>query len=624
MSAIPRGSGVRFPLPPAAGESFWGYISRVAAHNGHSSRYSLMNELGVSSSKRTRFDLLDVEGVAAVYRQPVSVIAEMLPQLRENGGLALAGETLSPRALRREIRWIAPAYLQREGIDLAVWSSKYRDFCPISWTWLTNKCPGDNCRQTLSWPSTSLFHCLNCGADLRRSAPRYVDHALRPMLSLTYDLGSERWKRLASEHLPPEVRDVAPGVLMELLQVLGATMALQGVRREQWAGRGAPLAQSGSYSEKILRGCYALSHPHKVREEAGERGNIWDITKFRARLRSLSKGNQPLQDAIKAISGIRCLSQEEQENSITISAQKLKIPRSKLRDCILRGGIETNARTLGGVRRIYNDVNLDGLDEIVNDRVSISHISRKYLLDRSVIEYIEECGRITRLDGVAYYLYREAQFKRSESLAFFDRLEALVVRHGADDGRILLSDVMARLPAGPKPWGSVLLHAYLGELDGELGSLCPTGLALKRLTLDRSLAKRLIAGDIDLPRPAWGRIENRATLKQAEDVLGLYPRDIKLAQRAGLLEDAGAGTSWRSIMQFADSYVGTRELSALVSVAPLDIGTEAAKRGLRRAAPRLGAWERRAAIDAFGATESTRLRHQWPMAWRLIGWPSGF
>ncbi|ALL13170.1 hypothetical protein AQ619_07280 [Caulobacter henricii] len=237
---------------------------------------------------------------------------------------------------------------------------------------------------------------------------------------------------------------------------------------------------------------------------------------------------------------------------------------------------------------------------------------------------MEDHGKIARLEGAARSLYKEAQFKRSTSLTVFDRLEALVVRHGADDSRMLLSDVMARLPPGPKPWGSVLLQAYLGELDGVLGSMCPTGLTLKRLTLDRSLAKRLIAGDIDLARPVWGRLGSRATLKQAEDALGLYPRDIKLAQRAGLLVDLGSGTLWCSVYVFADRYIATRELSALVSVDPQDISTEAAKLGLRRAAPSIGAWERRAAIDAFGVKASTRLRHLWPLARRELWWPRGY
>jgi hypothetical protein len=89
-------------------------------------------------------------------------------------------------------------------------------------------------------------------------------------------------------------------------------------------------------------------------------------------------------------------------------------------------------------------------------------------------------------------------------------------------------------------------------------------------------------------------------MRQAEDVLGLYPRDIKILQRIGLLEDDKPGTSWGSIEGFARQYVGTRELAARVSIAPLDLGVEASKRGLSRVAPRVGAWERWRAKRAFG------------------------
>lgn len=597
LSADPARS-VRFPLAPAPGESFKGYIARVAVHNGHASRNSLLYTLGVSQQQVDRLEL-DVESVAHLYRQPVCAIADMLPRHRGDGKLILAGEVLSPDALRVDRRWIAPIVLQDLGVDLAQWSNKSRKFCAQSWTWLSGSCPNDACKAKLKWRGTSLFRCLKCGGDLRRQAPRSVDPGLRPLLSLTYDLGSERWERAAHDHLPPAIRGISPEVLMDLIQVLGATLNFYTL---PWANKGEggpPHLERLSYSEKLLRGCLALADPARVREAARGPGGKRAVTEFRARLRALSLGNKPLQDAIKALTGIRCLSQEEQEQSITVAAEKLKVPRAKLRSLIQEGGICTNVPSMGGYVRLYNEVNLDGLDDIINDRISISRLSAKYRLDRRIITDLEEAAELTALGGVARSLYREKQFKRSQSLAFFNKVEALVVRHEPDDDRILLSEVMARLPAGPKPWATLLSEVHLGRLEGELGSLDPAGLRLERLTLDQVLAHRLIAGDIDLPRPQWGDDWRDATLRQAEDALGLYPRDIKLLQRAGLLEDAAPGTSWGSIRDFSRNYIGTRELAALVSVAPLDLGIEAAKHGLKRVAPRVGAWERLRAMDAF-------------------------
>lgn len=590
---------VRFPLAPILGESFKGYTTRVAVHNGHASRNSLLYTLGVPREQVDRLEL-DAESVAHLYRQPVSAIADMLPRHRGDGKLVLAGEVLSPGALRVDRRWVAPIVLQEQGVDLAQWSNKSRKFCMQSWTWLSGRCPNEACGAKLKWGATSLFSCLKCGGDLRRKVPRSVEPGLRPLLSLTYDLGSERWERAAHDHLPPAIQGISPEVFMDLIQVLGATLRFHTV---PWAnhGEGGPShLERLSYSEKLLRGCLALADPARVREAARGPGDKRAVTELRARLRALSLNNKPLQDAIKAVTGIRCLSQEEQEQSITVAAAKLKVPRAKLRCMILDGGIKTNVPSMGGCIRLYDEVMLDGLDDIINDRISISHLSAKFQLDRRIITDLEQAGELISLGGVARSLYREKQFKRSPSLAFFNNVEALVIRHGPDDDRKLLSEVMARLPAGPKPWASILSEVHLGRLAGELGSLDRTGLKLERLTLDNALADRLIAGDLELPRPYWEPDWRYATLRQAEDALGLYPRDIKLLQRAGFLEDASPGTSWEAIRHFARNYIGTRELGALVSVAPSDLGVEAAKRGLERVAPRVGAWDRRSAMDAFG------------------------
>jgi hypothetical protein len=152
--------------------------------------------------------------------------------------------------------------------------------------------------------------------------------------------------------------------------------------------------------------------------------------------------------------------------------------------------------------------------------------------------------------------------------------------------------------------------AEAGDLEGGLGSVAPTGLEASKLTLSSSFANKLISGEIELERPFWPcdpeaaygfvRSHDVATsLSEAEETLGLYPRDMQALLRQGYIDVHEGRVTWISIKKCARAIIGTRELAARAEIEPLKLGVEAAKRGLERLAPRAGIWSRGTALAAF-------------------------
>jgi hypothetical protein len=335
---------------------------------------------------------------------------------------------------------------------------------------------------------------------------------------------------------------------------------------------------------------------------------VWGLCEGIAERRVLDR-NEALQHAIKLVTGIHSLAEIDHERTITSVAAKLKIPRGKLRSLVRVGGVRADP-VMGGEHRRYDEVRIDELNTLVTDRISASSLAKMFQLKDRYIIALAKARVLDAMVGLAPKLYQEAQFHQSLAIPYLTGLAEKVLRHDIDEHRMSLAEVMARLAPGPKPWASIFALAEAGDLEGGLGSVAPTGLEASKLTLSSSFANKLISGEVELERPFWPcdpeagygvvRSHDVATsLSEAEETLGLYPRDMQALLRQGYIDVHEGRVTWISIKKCARAIIGTRELAARAEIEPLKLGVEAAKRGLERLAPRAGIWSRGTALAVF-------------------------
>lgn len=598
---------VRFPLAPASGESWYGYLHRVSAHNLYASPFEILNRSGLSADDPDGL-FKSVGLLSEILRQPPEAVSKLIPRNLGGGRVAFADGVVGDGPLLKNRRRLAPIVLREKGVDLGAWALKGRPVCMTSWTILQAVCPNKECRIPLDWATTTLFTCLSCGSDFRRARNRYIKREHRKSLMICFADSEEAWRAAVSEYMTPELNSLSYEIARDLVRVLAVSLRVAPFDREL----------PSYYPRGLLDGALAIERPILVRSIAnGELGGrIAD--KLLAELRKLTRDNEPLQVAIKSITGIKCFSNEDREMTVTDAAAKLKIPRSKLRELVRVGRIRA-APIMGGELRRHDQIIIDELDDLVGDRIPISHLAKMFKIKDRYIRALALSGSLEKLFGIAEEIYPEPQFRRSQAVPYLECLHDHILRHAPGEGRTLLAEVMARLPPGPKPWASILVAAAEGRLEGGLGSEAPEGLEAEKLTLSATLATRLISGDIAFERPPWpcdpavcpapeDAYAVSTTLVEAEEVLGLYPRDVQCLARLLFLDTGPWGVSWRSIYSSAGKIIGTRELAAKVQITPEDFGLAASQRGLERIAPSVGVWRRQDALNAFNLTDCRSLR----------------
>ena len=603
MSAIPRGSRVRFPLPPAEGESLHGFVDRVAAHNLYPDLMRYLRKAGLLTLAPDELHR-NASQLAEFFGQTPAEMLRLVPKPLGKGIVKIGDRVLFGGNILVEKRRIAPVVLRERGIDLLEWGLLGRSVCMESWSILIDRCQNPACATKLDWRSSTLFTCTRCGADLRKAKTSYIKPEHRGLLNLGFARTIEDWRASADEHLCADLRGISYEECRDLL------MAMTKAMRECKDCARLDNFLPDYYPSGILDACHALANPQNVRSiAAGDFGHS-PANALRAKLRAVSSGNESLQHAIKAVTGIHSLTEIDHERTITSVAAKLKIPRGKLRSLVRVGNLRVDS-IMGGDHRRYDEVRIDELNTLMTDRIPASSLAKMFQLKDRYIIALAEDRVLEAMGGMAWKLYREVQFHRSLAIPYLTGLAEKVLRHEIDARRMSLSEVMARLPPGPKPWASIFALAEAGDLEGGLGSLAPTGLDASKLTLSSSFANKLISGEIELERPFWPcdpeacnnivRSHYVATsLSEAEEALGLYPRDMQALLREGYLEMHDGRVRWMNIKKCAWAIIGTRELAARAEIEPLKLGVEAAKRGLQRLVPRVGVWSRRNALLAFG------------------------
>lgn len=232
------------PHPIVPGESYNGYVLRVAAAEGHPTTFDLHRIAGLELPRRTELGPTCVDGVPDLARtlriDPQELLTRTHAVLPDKGR-SWRGMTLDRYALELGTRRFSPASLARSDHHRALWCLRSLPFCDESWEHLVDRCPSPHCGVVQRWYyPAGVSLCDRCGEPLVGAATTEVDPALRDRLRLAIGLLHHDPSRVAESRaaLPDRIRALPPGGAFHMLTALArvAQPALPSRRRAIDAG----------------------------------------------------------------------------------------------------------------------------------------------------------------------------------------------------------------------------------------------------------------------------------------------------------------------------------------------------------------------------------------------------
>jgi hypothetical protein len=240
MDRLAVDSGLRFAVRPRPrpGEATIGYLTRVAAANGHASLgqlFSVLRSAGESRAERALNWLELDEEERALLKGP-------LPAAWAGGTLPLGVSVQDFNAICR--RW-CPLCLQDDGFIRWEWTLKMLCVCGRHGVWLHESCQG--CGNLQRWGPSGIAEC-SCGSALARqpaaAAPRRVLQLSRSLLGDPSDalasraLSSVEWHRflLYMGQFSDTSTPLRPGKVAELhsLPVASAQVETAAALLDDW------------------------------------------------------------------------------------------------------------------------------------------------------------------------------------------------------------------------------------------------------------------------------------------------------------------------------------------------------------------------------------------------------
>jgi hypothetical protein len=597
--AAARLMSVRFPLVPAEGETLLSYALRVGAHNLHPSPLELLSTFR-RGDKITTLWGLDPEVLSKIYRQPKEDLAPLLARPMGDGCLSIGERTIDARDLMRSNRRVSPAGLRKSAADRCDWAIRPLTFCPTNWDVLLYACPNVECRQRLTWRTCSIFKCGVCGQDLRQAPSTTIKNADRQILQILPDLLSAR-EEVASRAramFPTGLASLPVRDLIDVVQVVGRSLLA------------ASNPRSGSkrvdYPHEWIVGAENLTNPDFIQSvmSGKQPAHYTPLTReVKRRINGLSAAGSvalrefldPAYHLLPELSG--------KFVSVTSAAARLRVDRSTVRKLIALGHLEVFASASEvGKQRKRGLISLNSVAAISDDRASISSLSAAFKIPKAVLLNLTGMGALEQLSHPAFpTIYSEVQLSALHSRTLLstmiDRIEERS-RNVADGERVSARALLDGLGGGDHLWANLLWKDLNDRLRHGLTKMPGAAFQLDQLMLHSSDAQAILDGSIDLSPEALSR-STVIRLKDAEKRLAACPRDIQALIRKGKLVRCGAGVSEASVQAVAKQFISTRELGRLTSVDPFSVSLLAAKRGLPRLWPRVGIWERAAAMSAF-------------------------
>lgn len=446
---------------PYGDEALPGYVVEcAAAYAAHPTGLLEAAECPLSV-ERVPFLCAD-EGARLAYllsQNPQAVADKTYQKLRRDGDIPLIqfhGMSLRRSHLLTSRRRLAPASMRESNYIRALSIVSPIDFCPQSWTELTDHCL--HCGKYLVWadlPHVSVFH--RCGADQRDFETRVVPEELRDELDAWVNLihPAPEVQHNAVGALPVAIRTLGSGAVFDL--VLGLAGAIHGPEAGL-KGIAAGMAAARAWPESIIE---AL---------AGDNAQIGDRDPLTSRLRryaSLPMTLPPIRNLLlydlARYRGVALGAKAEIEReirrlngfSVREAAQFLSIAPvevSRLR----RAGVlnVTTARRGRMSRELLIPGSCFTAREHLADRMSICEFISATGLSEHAVEELLSAGRLSRLENPAIEaLFERPVLVRTIAEHFIEQLRLSVTPLGHDDDDyILLKDAFKAVGGRPKPY----------------------------------------------------------------------------------------------------------------------------------------------------------------------------
>lgn len=518
-----------------------------------------------------------------------------------DGCLAIGEQTIDARDLMRSNRRVSPTGLRKSTADLCDWAIRPLTFCPTNWDVLLSACPNAECRQRLTWKTRSIFKCGVCGQDLRQAPSTIIKTADQKILQILPDLLSAR-EGLADRAraiFPSELASLPVRDLIDVVQMVGRSLLAASNHRSGSTGGDYPHAwivgaenlANPDFIQSVMSGRRPVQYKRLTREVKRRLGGL-----SAAGSEALRKFLDPDYNLLPELSG--------KFVSVTSAAARLRVDRSTVRKLIVLGHLEVfGCASEAGKRRNRTLISLNSVAAIADDRASISSLSSTFKIPKAVLLNLIGMGVLEQLDHPAFpTIYSEVQLSalHAETLlsTMIDRIERRS-QSVADGGRVSARALLDGLGGGDHLWANLLWKDLNDRLQHGLTKMPGAAFQLDTLMLHSGDAQAILDGGIDLSPEALART-TVIRLKDAEKSLAVCPRDVQALIRKGKLARCGAGVSEASVQAVAKQFISTRELGRLTSVNPFDVSLLARKRGLTRLWPRVGIWDRAAALAAFG------------------------
>jgi hypothetical protein len=586
--SVYQGKSLLFPIQPAPGETLLGFVARAVDRNYLGSVQSFLAMGGLNVSIKGDY-LTKLSNNLPILSELLCVPVSNLQQLwgakplTEDGKRKLGGVYLRQHQICQHARRL-PQTREAQPHDQATWMVSHLDFCPISWTRLTNDCP--ICQQALTWPQARAINtCGRCGGLLSFSNARRVPIKDREVLSWVLDLfnDDEQIVTQAINQVPTFYEIQSATDVYEL--VLAFAQAAYGERFEffRTKGRWGP--------EYVAAGArMVLEYPRPV----------WDLFRnsdakklpayLTTAMRVARDHSQPVVSrnierlmATHRRQGVGRPSTTENFNhrkiSLTLAGGLLSITPLTVQGLIDEGHLNavepsTNYRFAKVCRlEVY------ALREKLKSWFDKNEFKKKFSLsDIAIEQLLASSWLIPEFDPVITYLKGDRALTPHSSNRLTDELSWLRKVHD-EPGYIPLRAAFRGVGGREKPWSPVIAAGLDWKFPGGIGLLQKDN--KQCLAVHEAAARAFIMGGPDFQAPYnfsanqyGGYYRDWLTPGETEEYLNCTAQDVIWLRNRGhiaMLEHEKPRYCRASVRNAGIAFMSTREAASRLGASPQDM-----------------------------------------------------
>jgi hypothetical protein len=207
---------------PIAGESFYGYLLRLAEANGYVSDRWITELAGIEGRLSTGTG--DVEPLARLLgHDPALLEAMRYPPSPWAGRRRINlfnGRPINRLAINIDRPRVCPACLTDSPHLRMAWELAPTAICPSHGTVLLDACP--TCGKAISWNRSHVCQCHHCGTDFRKAVPPQADSRGAGLSALLLAAAGLAEAPAEGHGFPTELRTLSLADLVQALLLLGA------------------------------------------------------------------------------------------------------------------------------------------------------------------------------------------------------------------------------------------------------------------------------------------------------------------------------------------------------------------------------------------------------------------